>query len=42
MWVGASESVSKLALGGPSALDFLLRLFLGLRPRLVWIAPSAL
>ncbi len=33
MWVGASEAVSKLALGGPSALDFLLRLFPGASPQ---------
>ncbi len=31
--VGAEEAVSKLALGGPSALDFLLRLFPGALPQ---------
>ncbi len=29
----AEEAVSKLALGGPSALDFLLRLFPGASPQ---------
>jgi hypothetical protein len=33
MWVGAEETVSKLALGGPSALDFLLRPFPGALPQ---------
>jgi hypothetical protein len=33
MWVGAEEAVSKLALGGLSALDFLLRPFPGALPQ---------